>query len=845
MLNNLPAPLAPLVQYDQFILWTIRDDKKFPIDYRSLQVCNAHDPAVWLSFDQAVLLSSDIFHVGFVFTASDPFFFLDIDSCLIPAGWSPLAVEIITALPGAAVEISQSGRGLHIFGRYSGACPPHGCKNIALGLELYHEGRFVALTGTSAQGSAETDCTAVLAGIINKYFHPSAGVPGAEWTSAPCQKWQGITDDNELITRAIASTSAGATFGGKASFRQLWEADPAALGLTYPDPSGMRPYDFSSADAALAQHLAFWTGKNCERIRTLMLRSALRRDKWNREDYLPRTILRACSLQQAVYGIAPANKLKASSDTQRNYAEKIREAKLAVANEEQKTILTAPAITAKFWIDNQEKSLADLCALRTTPDKIESPLGDPEKGPQTITGYQYLSGSLQLEHFKGCVYIQNAHKIFTPDGQLLKPEQFNATYGGYIFQLDDSGEKITRKAWEAFTESQIIRYPKVTGSCFRPLLPPGALVNEEGKIYVNTYVPVPTRQLNGDPGPFLNLLSKILPNERDRKILLAYMAACIQHAGIKFQWAPLLQGVEGNGKTILTWCVAAAVGNRYTHMPPASEIHEKFNEWLFGKLFIGVEDVYVANDKREMIEILKPMITNNRLSMRAMQQSQVMGDNCANFMLNSNYRDAIKKTRDTRRFCIFYTAQQAVDDLKRDGMSGDYFPKLYNWLRSDGYAIVNYFLRNYKIPDELNPATNCHRAPETSTTKEALVLSLGSIEQEIMEAIDEERPGFAGGWISSVAIDRLLQEIHAGRIVPPNKRRELLQSVGYDWHPALNNGRVNNPIMIDGGKKPRLFIKADHLYRNLTDQNKIAIEYQKAQGVPISNVENIFAERKI
>ena len=68
-----------------------------------------------------------------------------------------------------------------------------------------------------------------------------------------------------------------------------------ALARAYPDPA--RGYDSSSADAALAQHLAFWTGKDCARIDSLMRRSALARDKWEREDYLPRTILGAVGRQ--------------------------------------------------------------------------------------------------------------------------------------------------------------------------------------------------------------------------------------------------------------------------------------------------------------------------------------------------------------------------------------------------------------------------------------------------------------------------------------------------------------------------------------------------------------------
>ena len=225
------------------------------------------------------------------------------------------------------------------------------------------------------------------------------------------------------------------------------------------------------------------------------------------------------------------------------------------------------------------------------------------------------------------------------------------------------------------------------------------------------------------------------------------------------------------------------------------------------------------------------MITNDRLSKRAMQASQVMADNVANFILNSNHKDAIRKTRNDRRFAVFYTAQQTVDDVNRDGMGGDYFPRLYTWLRAGGYAIVADFLQNYAIPEELNPATRCHRAPDTSSTKEAVTASLGSVEQEILEAVDEGRPGFAGGWISSFAVERLLHAHRMARAIPPNKRRELLQSLGYDWHPGLKEGRINTPTTTDGGR-PRLFVKMGSIQAepgNYGSPADIVRAYDKAQ----------------
>jgi hypothetical protein len=97
----------------------------------------------------------------------------------------------------------------------------------------------------------------------------------------------------------MQSRSTASAFGNRASFSDLWLANESALGVAYPDANG-RPYDASAADAALAQHLAFWTGCDSERIARLMAQSGLARDKYEREDYLPRTIQGAVARQSDV-----------------------------------------------------------------------------------------------------------------------------------------------------------------------------------------------------------------------------------------------------------------------------------------------------------------------------------------------------------------------------------------------------------------------------------------------------------------------------------------------------------------------------------------------------------------
>jgi primase-polymerase (primpol)-like protein len=442
-MQSLPEALRPLAAYKQFILWKAVPSKrkpgkfdKLPVDPRTLQVYAKgidwqQDPNATTDFDTAAQLQQmcgEAYGVGYLFTEKDPFFFLDIDNCLEGSEWSALAQELMRQLPGAAIEVSQSGTGLHIFGK---ALPPeHSSKNEPLGIELYTERRFVALTGTNAVGSADIDFTNNLAYVAANYFPPKTTAKSQEWTSEPVAEYTGPEDDNELLEKALASQSSAATFGDVCTFRQLWEADEEAMAKAYPD--GDRTYNASQADAALAQHLAFWTGNNCDRILRLFWLSGLVRDKWQREDYLYRTILNAVSMQESVYSIPAegaevvdpiAEQFNAprfrGSPKQTQWAGSIRAQKLQACLGDEELIVKlcagfGPLAKPSFWIDNQHLSPEEIAAAAAPIEKALEPLSNAE--PMVMQGYQYLGVSQQMEHFRGCVYIQDLHRIFTPYG---------------------------------------------------------------------------------------------------------------------------------------------------------------------------------------------------------------------------------------------------------------------------------------------------------------------------------------------------------------------------------------------------------------------------------------------
>lgn len=790
-MNQLPASLAAMAAYRQFIVCQFVPDAskpgktyKYPINVHTGARYDAHDPSIWLDAATACATATawgDGYGVGFVFTEADPFWFIDVDNCVDAVGqWTPIVAELCATFPGAALEVSQSGRGLHLFG--CGTAPTDRRKKDHTNklFDLYTEKRFVALTGTGMQGDVWTDHTAGLTAITEKYLKHVTTSAGqvVDWTDGPCEGWNGPVDDAQLLQRAMRSMSARGAFGGNvASFADLWECNVDVLAKAYPpDGNGTLPYDASRADRALAQHLMFWTGKDCERTRRLMQESGLVRGKWERESYMIATIMSAAAVQGDIL---------------------------------------------------QDKPLEPLPTIVATPAGATAA---PE--PTLVTGSTLADVAKQITHFKSCVYVTEGHQVLIPGGVLVKPEQFRVLYGGYTFIMDTEGNRTGRDAWEAFSQSQAFRCPRATKLCFRPDLEAGSIVDYEGTPHANTWWPVATERKQGDVTPFLNHLACLLPDAHDRAILLAYMAAVIQYKGVKFQWAPFIQGVEGNGKTFLSECVAFAVGGKHSYFPPAKDIADKFNDWMYGTIFIGVQDIYVPHSQQEVMEDIKPMITDRRLQIQGKGEKKVWREVCANFMLNSNHKDGWRKNRKDRRIAPFFTAQQTPEDIEEFGMGGDYFPRLYAWARSGGYAIVNEYLSTYAIPDELNPATSCQRAPRTSSTDDAIAAGLGGIEQEVMEAIEQGKPGFAGGFVSSMALDGLLAAMGRQSRVPINKRRELMQSIGYDWHPGLVRGRVNNTVAPDGGK-PVLFVKLGHPAERLVSGAEIAKAYSTAQNAQL------------
>lgn len=752
---------------------------KVPFCYKTNRKIDAQDPANWTTYAEAKALSDNI---GVVLTKDDSYFCADLDNSYVNGKWSEHAHRILSWFPGAYVEVSHSGKGLHIFGKCIGEFPNHR-KKIKFGndeVELYTIDRFIAFSEQGTSGNYNTDLTKALHEFIRVVMPPDGptvigGVEryGGYLTSDP--EWLGPDNDDELIKRMLASKpSPDSVLTGKATINDLWTANEKILAESYSDQAG--GYDRSAADAALFAYLAWWTGNDGPRMERIARRSALVRPKWD----------------------------------------------------DHPTYISGPRYTIHNACNRCKSFYRD-------PKQVKEFKAETSNDSNNRFGHQFMDVDAQKNHFDGCVYIVDQNRIFTPEdekieggGGILDRERFNFVYGGFTFVLTHEGKPTTRNAFDAFRDSQGYKFPRANTSCFRPEKKPGEIIKINGLPCVNTYIPPKIKYGTGPIDKFLFLLRALFPDEQDYLKHLCFIAALVQYPGVKFKWSTIVQGVEGNGKSTIAKCIAHAIGEKYIFKPQAADLGNKFNSWLSGKLFIVVEEINTV-DKREAVEALKTMVTEDRIAYQAKGIDTVMGDNRANFYMLTNYMDAMVITIDGRRYTVFFTPQQKKEHLIRDGLDGPFFVGLYKWLDYEGgLDDVAGYLKRYTIPDYLNPAKLCQTAPDTTSTLKAIESTQSAAHDEIREAIAQGLPGFRGGWVSSYTVAKLLELKNLIRYFPLRKRRGIMKDLGYIPAPWMANGRASKKIPHEENSVPVLYILESKIYGDVLTTD----DYIKAQSPP-------------
>lgn len=127
----------------QFPQWVLASAEKLPLQADGKTLASTTARNTWATFSTIIAAHEQKLapHIGFVFSADDPFCGIDLDKSTDPEVIA-FQRQVILAFADTYMEWSISGKGLHIICR---AKIPHGRRRN--GVEIYSSGRYFIMTG--------------------------------------------------------------------------------------------------------------------------------------------------------------------------------------------------------------------------------------------------------------------------------------------------------------------------------------------------------------------------------------------------------------------------------------------------------------------------------------------------------------------------------------------------------------------------------------------------------------------------------------------------------------------------------------------------------------------------
>lgn len=348
---------------------------------------------------------------------------------------------------------------------------------------------------------------------------------------------------------------------------------------------------------------------------------------------------------------------------------------------------------------------------------------------------------------KGVCYIAAAQEFYRHrTGEKFKPEAFNASYSRFLLPseeaLTQAGIPITpaslSKPLVSPNDFALNHLKIVTGYdyAYDPSQPTEIFFINRGRRYINTYSPTYPEADTRHAGQAGEVLQRHLGNlvaEADyRRVLLDFMAYMVQYSGAKIRWAVLIQSAEGAGKTFFAKVMQAVLGFEHVKILSDGAIKSGYNEWAFGHQLIAVEEIYVSGSNRHAVmNTIKPLITNDDVSVDEKFRSNRQVVNISNYMLFSNHHDALALTPNDRRYFVVKSPLQAKSQIL--ALGENYFAPLYNMLR-DKPGAMRSFLADWEISPDFQP--NGH-APRTRYVSEMVNDSAGDVTAAVRRMLME------------------------------------------------------------------------------------------------------------
>lgn len=445
--------------------------------------------------------------------------------------------------------------------------------------------------------------------------------------------------------------------------------------------------------------------------------------------------------------------------------------------------------------DAFKKITGQVMPIRTARDLVRYENPEMKETPRWLEDWVYLGGEDKFYN--------------TRTGSTLTQSAFNASFSRFMLTKKDVLEG--RSFPETLPVQQALNVCQISIVEGKRYMPgQDAIFTIDGTRYANTYrdiaVPeVPEKLTSKDK---LNIqrvkdhFEHLFADERERNLLIDWMAYVVQNPGKRVNWTIMLQGTQGDGKTFFGMLMGAMLGADNMNIVDPKLLEDKFTGWGEGAQFAFLEEVKMHGHNRyDVLNRLKPFTSNRVVTIRRMNTDPYKTLNMTSYMMATNFRDALPlDDEDGRYFPLFsrFQFKAAIQAFKNK--NPDYYRNLYATFEESPGAIRGWFLER-EFGDEFDPDG---RAPE-SKAKAYMAMMGKSDEQEAIEDLIREGKHWDMSDYLLNATD-IIDELSGQDIVLPHTRliHRILSGMGFTF---LGKIKIKGEYKRFWSKYPERFIR--------------------------------------
>ena len=312
--------------------------------------------------------------------------------------------------------------------------------------------------------------------------------------------------------------------------------------------------------------------------------------------------------------------------------------------------------------------------------------------------------------------------------------------------------------------------------------------SEDGLDRLNTYVDdgvKPCATLEGDDEAqravdrFQDHLRRTVPDERERRIVMDFMAYVYQNPGKRVLWALLMHGIEGNGKTYFFTVMQYLLGSA-AKVVSTTAINSEFTGWAEGSVLINVEEIRIAGtNKYAILDKMKPLISNDAITVIHKGKDEKHIPNFTSYMMMTNHADAIPVSDNDRRYCVISTAFTRKEELW-EAHGGEkeaerYFAELFDTLEKRPDALAR-MLKDWEVSGDFSPRG---RAPMTRGLMRMSDLNVSDDRDMVEVALDQHACEIVGPDLIDVTYFNRLIMLDGGDVLKSRALGHVLGDMGY------------------------------------------------------------------